>query len=92
MLQIVAIELINVLLDVSSHSVCVVTSKSPPVLFNAVIQNLLGHYIAWVIYFDLKRNHKFHSSWTFYFLLTKFRCALGATVVVFCRLYKSFGL
>ena len=51
MLKIVAIKLTNVLLD--SYSVCVVISKSLPVVLNAVIQNLLGHYISWVIKYDL---------------------------------------
>ena len=42
MLKIVAIKLTNFLLVVAANSVCVVISKSPPVVFNAVIQNLLG--------------------------------------------------
>ena len=43
MLKSLAIKLTNVLLDVAA-TVYVWLSKSPPVVFNAVIQNLLGYY------------------------------------------------
>ena len=52
MSKIVAIKLTKVLLDIAP-TVCVVVSKSLLVVLNAVIQNLLGHYISWVSKYDL---------------------------------------
>ena len=51
MFKIVAIKLTNILLDIAA--IVYVWSKSLPVVLNAVIQNLLMHYISWVIKYDL---------------------------------------